>query len=184
VIHVLARPGAYLIPGQHLIRIDGPAPDDETRSALLECFSFGFDRTVEQDALLPAEQLLEIMGKALSPGINNQQTATHCVDQLFRGLAEILSRREPERIRTDAEGRVRIVAAALSHEQFILTIMRPMRQYVAGDWIATRYLLQRLDVLLTLDSARRHHDLIRAEREAIEREARASTMPEGLREVL
>lgn len=182
VIRLLARPGQYMLPGQPFLRTDSASLEPDTENALLECFSLGFDRTVEQDVLLPAEQLLEIAGKALSPGINNQQTAMLCIDQLFRGLAEILQRRRPVRLRADDHDRVRVIADSVAHEEFLRAVCAPMRQYVAGDWIATRYLLRRLDSLLEFELAEEHRKVLASEREALIDEARDTDMPAGLRE--
>ncbi len=191
-VRMLARPGDYLLPGQPLLEVNTDAVDREMRDCLLEYFSLGPERTVEQDVLLPIEQLLEVMGKALSPGINNQHTAIHCVDQLFRALAEVLARRAPCPAHQTEEGSSRIALKVVSQEELVRAVCMPIRQYIAGDWITTRYLLTRIDALLTDDRYARQatsndetgRQALAEQRDAIMAEAAESAMPTGLRESL
>jgi uncharacterized membrane protein len=145
LIEILRRPGDFAVEGQPLLRVWAPsAMAAETISGLRGTFSWGAERTPEQDAMFPAEQLVEILGKAMSPGVNGQYTALLCIDQLERVYAELLRRHEPDPYRTDEDGDVRVVAWSRSPNAFITEVAHAVRQFARGDRIVTRHLLKSL----------------------------------------
>jgi uncharacterized membrane protein len=158
VIQILKHPGEYLLRGEQLLRV-WPADkiDDALQGSLLQCFSWGSERTPNQDVLLPLHQLLEIIGRALSPGVNNQYTAVLSLNQIGRGLQELLSRQVPDARRLDEQGVVRIVAEPVSHADFLNALSGPLKQYLTGDWIASTHMLdlfRRLAALPELSASR------------------------------
>lgn len=151
VLELCKRPGDFGIAGEPLILIrSGDDIDDEVSHRLEGCFSWGNERTPNQDVLLPVRQLLEITGHALSPGINNQYTAMLCIDQLGRGLSEMLSRTVPDPERADQDGIVRVIAEPVDHEMFLAAVCGPLHQYVADDTIARRHVAGVLNRLACL----------------------------------
>lgn len=139
VIELRKRPGDFALPGEALVQVWGQeSPSDSTRRSLQNCFSWGSERTTSQDVLLPVQQLLEIAGRALSPGVNNQYIALLCIDQLGRGMHELCSRMVPDARSYDQHGQLRVIANAISHEQFLDSLARPLLQYVHDDEIACR----------------------------------------------
>lgn len=177
VLELLRRPGDFAVPGKPLLRAwPRERITDDIAASLRAAFSWGAERTANQDVLLPVEQLLEVMGKALSPGINNQFTARLCIDQLSRGLAAMLCRDIPDRERLDEDGHLRVIAQPLTHADFAAAIFGPMRQYVEGDDIATDHLLDTIAELRAMPTLRDHALLLAAESSALEhRQGRKST---------
>lgn len=170
VIDVLLRPGDFAVAGQTLIRIDGVRElDDEARQDLYESFSFGIERTQEQDVLFPVEQLLEVLGKALSPGINGQYTALLCLNQFERALAELLRRYDPSGKYYDIDGNLRLTARPVTQQEFVNLVFGPLRQYIQNDWISTQHVIKMLDRLSSMPAG--HLDL-----------AEFSSMVEAIRE--
>jgi uncharacterized membrane protein len=149
---------------------------DEIESNLHALFSWGSERTPEQDVMLPVERLLEIAGKALSPGVNNQYTAILCINQLERGLAAMLSRRVPDSRRVDANGTLRVIAEPIGHTDFVDRILRPLRQYVNGDWIATHHLVRSLGRLIAMPELRSSLEMLTDRAELVIAEAGESRM--------
>jgi uncharacterized membrane protein len=144
-LELLQRPGEFVVPGQALMRIwPDQERSDEVAQSLLDAFSWGDDRTRQQDVLFPVEQLMEILGKALSPGINGQFTALLCLNQFERAVTEILNRNEPECVHYDSAGTLRVACRPVSQQEFIEEVFLPIRQYTAGDWITSRHLLKML----------------------------------------
>jgi uncharacterized membrane protein len=151
VLELCKRPGDFGIAGEPLIHSrSGREIDTEVSRRLEGCFSWGNERNPNQDVLLPVRQLLEIAGHALSPGINNQYTAMLCIDQLARGLSEMLSRTVPDPQRADDEGIVRIIARPVDHETFLAAVCDPLHQYVADDAITRRHVADVLNRLACL----------------------------------
>ena len=68
-------------------------------------------RTPKQDFEFPIQQLVEIAVRSLSPGINDPNTATSCIQWLSAALAELARRGSPSSQPVDEAGRVRLVLA-------------------------------------------------------------------------
>jgi len=145
VIEICKRPGDFGLPGEALARIRSRKEiDDEIKGRVEGCFSWGNERTPNQDVLFPVRQLLEIIGRALSPGINNQYTALLCIDQLGRGTCEMLARAVPDPFRLDPQGDVRIIAEPVDHETFMEAVWGPLEQYARDDGIASAHVSKTL----------------------------------------
>lgn len=84
-IYVLARPGQHVLKGERLAEVSGTL-DDDTMEELSDAFTFGQQRTHEQDTEFGLNVLAEIASRALSPGINDPGTAT----QTIIALKEVL----------------------------------------------------------------------------------------------
>jgi uncharacterized membrane protein len=83
-VYVLHSPGTHVLKGQTLARIGG-RHGAEVCNALRGQFTFGPERTHEQDAAYGLTILSEIGTRALSPGINDPGTAI-AVLQRLKGL--------------------------------------------------------------------------------------------------
>lgn len=183
-VTVLKRPGEFAMTGDAFLLVDSPAAlDDQVKKQLFSLVSQGHDRTPEQDVLFSAEQLLEVLGKAMSPGINGQFTALLCLDQLHRALVALLQRRVPARQQRDAEGRIRVVARPVSHREFVEAVCLSLRQFIAGDFLVTARALGMLDQLLELTDAA-GKAAVAEQRSAVLMELKESPMPIALKENL
>jgi uncharacterized membrane protein len=151
VVELYRRPGDFAVAGRPLMRV-WPANrvSDETRQALYGIFSWGNERTREQDVMYSVEQLMEVLGKALSPGINDQYTAILCIDQFERALATLRCTYEPQSHRFDDNGNLRVVAHPVTHQEFIAELFGPLCNYVRDDWIARRHVVKMIDHLSEL----------------------------------
>jgi len=70
-----------------LMKVCGNALDDELRQKLSDAVVVGFERSADGDPRLSFELLAEIACRALSPGINDPQSAIVCIDYLGSLLA-------------------------------------------------------------------------------------------------
>jgi uncharacterized membrane protein len=99
-ITTLVAPGDFRVRGSPIMRIHGGPLDDSCVRELSGFFSWGGDRTPDQDILFSVEQLAEIAGKALSTGVNDQFTALLCIDQMERVLCAAGERCSPHAVRS------------------------------------------------------------------------------------
>jgi uncharacterized membrane protein len=163
----LVAPGAFCVPGDPIVRLHCGALDDACMRELHGLFSWGGDRTPDQDILFVVDQLAEIAGKALSTGVNDQFTALLCIDQMERAISAAAQRREPDAVRGAAGiGRVRVKHVSLPDlaDRFLV----PLRQFSCGDLLATDALLAMVENCLARrpaesplsDALRRHRDSI------------------------
>jgi uncharacterized membrane protein len=86
-IHLLARPGQYVEPGQPVLILDR-APDDAIAHALQDTVVVGGERQFDGDPRFGLIVLSEIASRALSPGINDPGTAIDVIGTSVRALAD------------------------------------------------------------------------------------------------
>lgn len=134
----------------------GDAQGDE--HALNALYVLSPYRTVTQDAAFGILQVVDIALKALSPGINDTTTAVTCVDHLAAVLARIARRQLPAAVRADADGTVRVIAAAPTFESLVGTAFDDVRRSAAENVTVLARLLDALRTVgsCTRDPARRH----------------------------
>jgi uncharacterized membrane protein len=134
VLRLEARPGDYL-PGGRIIVMAWPAErvDDKLARRIEECFAIGLQRTPAQDLFFSIHQLVEIAVRALSPATNDPFTPITVIDRLTSGLRVLAGRELPYPLRTDEDGRVRVIAPAPTFGQFLDAAFDPIRRHAAGD---------------------------------------------------
>ena len=143
LLRVEYRPGDFTSSGQSLLYA-WPAKrlTDEVIDRLRSAFIWGRQRTQRQDAPFLARELVEIAGRALSPGTNDPFTAMTCMDWLESALANMARREMPDAHRYDEDGRLRIITEPVDFEDFCETIFPPLRPYAQGDRNAALHLMQ------------------------------------------
>ncbi|SDY10778.1 DUF2254 domain-containing protein [Citreimonas salinaria] len=134
-------PGAFVVQGEIVLSAQPPRDgDDALLRRLRDCATLGSNRTDVQDLLFLSDQLVEVLGRALSPGINDPNTAMLCLNWLAAGLTAF-ARREPARpARRDDP----VLYRRVTFEEMLDRSFDQMRQYVASDRTVT---LHALDVL-------------------------------------
>lgn len=178
-IELHLRPGDFSISGRPLLSV-APASrvNDEITSSLHSAFSWGVDRTQDQDVLYPLEQLIEVLAKAMSPSMNGQYTALLCINQFERALAEKLQRAVPSSHRFDEQNTLRVVARPVTQKQFVLAVFQPIRQFIRGDWLVTRYLLNMLEQLMVMPELAHNKLLLKGAAELIREDMKGGPMLE------
>lgn len=87
-IHITQDVGAFVniyVPVMEIWKKDDL--DDDLRNELRNCFVVGSDLTEEQNLLFVVQQLVEMIARALSPGVNDPYTAINCLNWLYSGLS-------------------------------------------------------------------------------------------------
>lgn len=108
-IHLGLTVGAYVYEGDPIVAVT-PTPDGdgrELRRDVLRSFAFGSERTLQEDAGYGVLQLVDVALRALSPAINDPNTADVAVTLLGDVLFELL--RRPDAALTIEVGGRRIV---------------------------------------------------------------------------
>lgn len=135
--------------------------EEDVEQAMRECFALGAVPTEPQNLLFFVEQLVEMMARALSPGVNDPYTAINALNWLYVGLSTASGYKGGLQPRPG--GRVR--SAALDLPVLLERSVDDAMPYVADDPLACRHLLAMLDCLIreTEDPAfRRHFEETRA----------------------
>lgn len=153
VIAVDIRPGQFVIAGQAIGRI-GPAGNvsDAIEEQLLDAIVLGDERTMTQDLEFAFRAIVEVAVRALSPGVNDPNTAIACVNQLGASLAVVLKDDEPPNCVCDDEGRPRVLFDRLTIGGLVDTSFDEIRQSCGGH---VSVLIRLLEVLTTLTALSR-----------------------------
>lgn len=145
VFRLETRPGDFVSLGDSLVRI-WPAGELEKdlEERIRACFALGAKRTALQDLRFPADELVEIAVRALSPGVNDPFTAIACIDWLSNALKSFVERDTPSAGRTDAEGAVRLIASPTTFADLVIETIGTLAHHARNDPTVARHLERRL----------------------------------------
>ncbi len=134
VVCLRFRPGDFVREGDVVAELR-PAGrvDDECRRALQQALVLGVQRTPEQNATYLVDELVEILARALSPGINDPFTAMNCLDWLGAAMMAAMEGEPPDPWRYDDKGNVRLRAHPVTFEDLASAVFDQSRPYVAHD---------------------------------------------------
>ncbi|MAT04097.1 MAG: hypothetical protein CL424_03520 [Acidimicrobiaceae bacterium] len=125
---------------------DSGAPDQEAViESIRSCFALGPSRTMQQDVGFGTSQLTDIAVRALSPGINDPQTARDLIMHLGEILAELWAG-EPADTEIRADGRL-IIRSVASPEEHLRAALDPIRHYGRHDPAVMRTMADMLQTL-------------------------------------
>jgi uncharacterized membrane protein len=149
-LYVLARPGAFVGPGQPLLAASHPL-SDEDRRCLRDAFVVGRQRTFEADPRFGLIVLSEIGSKALSPGINDPGTAIDVIATAVRLLCEWSEAADLSRPEVRHP---RLHVSPVSPDEFLADALRPVARDGAGLVEVQIWIQKALAMLATKDPQR------------------------------
>jgi uncharacterized membrane protein len=167
VIRVLVRPGDFVSRGDVLAQLWSERDEicENRVDQILDAFSFGVQRTPVQDVRYGVQQLVEIAGRALSPGINDPFTAIGCTDWLADALALVARSPAPSGIRCGASGTARLVEDPIEFAELVRLSFEPVRTYGADSVVVLTHLLQAIGRLSAAAGRAQHRALLLDEAE-------------------
>ena len=149
------EPGTFTAVNRALVKVKGEGANDHDK-AIRACFIFGSDRSPTQDLFYLIDQLIDIAGRALSPGINDPFTAIACMNWLNALLTQLADREFPDPTHVDDEGKPRLVTYEVSFERYVDSVWDRLRPYVEKDRNAALAMLDSgLETLDGLPATRR-----------------------------
>ncbi len=150
IIQILHRHGHFILPAADLVRVwpKEASEDKALAEAINAHFITGPKRTQAQDLEFLINELVEIAGKALSPGINDPFTAITCIDHLGAQLSALAQRVFPSVVVRDRESRVRVVAYPVNFECLVDAAFNQIRQYGRNDAAITIRLLETIEKVI------------------------------------
>ncbi|MCM4083835.1 DUF2254 domain-containing protein [Paractinoplanes hotanensis] len=141
IVVVNRQPGESVVTGTPIAQA-WPLQD---RRALLEperealtmslhrAVTTGFERTAAQDVAFGLRQLVDVVVKALSPGINDPTTAVHGLGHVAVLMCELARRNLGPRLLCDQDGHVRVVLHRPGFAELLELAMAQPRRYGATD---------------------------------------------------
>ncbi|QPH38605.1 DUF2254 domain-containing protein [Pedobacter endophyticus] len=126
-------PGTYLLEGQEFLKVYSTKPlDDKNMDELLVFMDFYPGQPVDHNFYYGFHQLTEVALKALSPGINDPETAIlslHALSDLFLYRLN----HEPEILLRDDQKRVRIILKDRTFIELFTDCIYPVWDYGCND---------------------------------------------------
>lgn len=140
-IRLAVRPGDYLFPGA-AIGFATRAHED-TEAAVRNATALGAHRTSSADLEYAVRQLVEVAVRALSPGINDPNTAVSVLDSLGASLCDVAQVHLPTGVFA-IDGMPRLVLPAADYAGLVDAMFNMIRQNAAGK---PAVLIRMLEVL-------------------------------------
>lgn len=159
--------GDFITPSSPLLLIYSRKPISD--ALIKQCqttYAVGHKRNQEQDLDFLVNELIEIIARALSPGLNDPYTAINAFDWLHLFLQKLYSNEQPSRGRKDAEGMVRLLTPLKDLVYYAQIIFTQTRLYVSKDYNATVHVLKVLQQLRT-HTGKEYETLFDAHAEAL-----------------
>jgi uncharacterized membrane protein len=132
LLYLTAEPGDFIVKGQLLAKVYGKL-EPKVEKTIANHVVIGDERSPTQDLLYLSDQLIDIAGRALSPGVNDPQTAISCIHWLHATLAHLGHRQFSSRYRTTEHGKPVLVTKERCFETFVDSFYDQLRQYVERD---------------------------------------------------
>lgn len=147
-IEVLSKPGDHLVRQMPIATVSSVLPiGEETAKRILSAFMFGKARTPAQDVRYHFQQLTDVVGRALSPGINDPFTAINGIDVLASAL-ELLARcPRVEEQRGDDQGTPRLFVPVPKLQYILEATVGHIAIYAKDDPFVMAKLGEVLDVI-------------------------------------
>jgi uncharacterized membrane protein len=134
-------PGDFVIAGTPIARVwsveGGAGITESQRDTVTACLRravhVDYERTPAQDVAFGLRQLVDVVVKALSPGVNDPTTAVHGLGHIAALLCELSRRDLGPRLLSDDDGRVRLMLRRPDFTALLdLAVAQPCR-YGAGE---------------------------------------------------
>lgn len=128
------RPGQF-VSARDTIALIVPADsvNDKLTRKVRELIVVGPQRTNSKDVEYVVDQLVEIAIRALSPGVNDPNTAINCIDMLGGSLGIFSSREFPGNVCRDECGEPRLYMERFTDRGVIDAAFNQLRQHASGN---------------------------------------------------
>ena len=134
-VRIDVAPGAYVFAGAPLLTVwPQPALADigETQENLRRAFALGAERSLQQDLTFGFVLLEDIAVRALSPGVNDPNTAREVIPQLGEILLDVLGRPLPPNV-SDADDCQILQPWEATYEDYVRAAFAQTRRYALGE---------------------------------------------------
>lgn len=112
--------GDYLARDDLLLNVySAPEQNPKLADEINPCFSFGGQKTLEQDLRFGFKILTEVAVRALSPSLNDPYTALLCIDYIREAFKVLAQRQVPPNFHRDQKGTVRLKFKTLSFGELL-----------------------------------------------------------------
>src|SRR4029077_16453719 len=107
----------------------------------------GVRRTLMQDPEFAIAQIVEIALRAMSPGINDPNTAVTCVNWLADGLRELAQCPSRNPVHVDRSGNIRVIESVREYQYVVAAAYDPIRQVARNSPMLTIGMLNAISLI-------------------------------------
>ncbi len=160
VVQFLHPKGTYLLQGTPLLHFySSDRLDKKDIKNMMTMIDFYTGQPVEKNAFYGFHQISEVAIKALSPGINDPETAVlslHSLTNLFQKQLQC----PPQILFYDKDGKARIASKAYSFQELFMECFYPIWDYGKKDRYIQSTLLNMIQQLQQSDTGHKHEHLL------------------------
>ena len=150
-LRLLNRVGSYVYPGATIAIMTPSAAG--AQEAVRNATALGPSQTASSNPEFTVAQLVEVAVRALSPGINDPNTAMAVLDRLGAELCELAPRQLPSGVFM-RQGQVALVVPVMDYELLTEAMFGLVRQNATGSAAVLKHLLE---VLIAVAGCERDH---------------------------
>jgi uncharacterized membrane protein len=134
-IDILCQTGDFLTHGQPVMMVfsDKREISDKLKDYLASYLIFGRERSILQDIGFSTQKLVEIALRAISPGINDPNTANQCILHIGRVLAKAGEKKDGYIVYFDSDNEPRLTVPKHTFKDVIYHTFYQIRHYGKED---------------------------------------------------
>ncbi len=185
IIQLEIRCGDFITINTQLLTIYSKEPIDKTiQKQCRDVFVLSTTRNQEQDPLFLVDELVEIIARALSPGVNDPFTAITCMDWLQSSIQKISDINLPSAYRYDTENQLRIIAQSIVFPEFCELIFSRIQPYVCKDRNASVHMMKMLCALHKSSKDQEHKIIIASHANSLKNAAKECLLKDDAEKAL
>ncbi|HBJ7673245.1 TPA: DUF2254 domain-containing protein, partial [Legionella pneumophila] len=148
IMQLEAGYGTYVTEGSTLLYIYSSEKIEKLiHKQCVDAFALGHQRNQEHDIIFLIDEMVEIIARALSPGINDPFTAMTCLDWLQSTLQKISKTSQPSAYRYDTEDKLRLIAQPIAFTEFCDLIFCRVQPYVCKDRNTAIHMMEMINTI-------------------------------------
>ncbi|MFC4290982.1 DUF2254 domain-containing protein [Sphingorhabdus arenilitoris] len=153
-IHILYRPGDFVTTGDIVLIIEPNVSDNaEISEQILPCITLDIERNAHQNIYFLIDELVEILARALSPGINDPFTAIYCMNWMKAACIAVARKKPQPSAYCDDDGAIRLISRPVTFADILARCMDQSRPYTSKDRNAGLHNMKILaDIMLRTDN--------------------------------
>ncbi len=166
-VRLLVKPGDYIFPGAPIALVNPPA--EGAGKAIRVATALALNRSSPADVEFAARQIVEMAVRALSPSVNDPNTASSALDHLGSALCRMASLQLPTGVYKRNE-RVVLMVPSVSYAEIVATMLHKIRQNAAGNAAVLAHILGVLTAVASCEreptrvaTLQQHADLVLAD---------------------
>ena len=173
VVHVLFRPGQFVLRGERMASVWHPKGGSVDGVRVRQHVKFGRHRTLKQDPEFGVAQIVEIALRALSPAVNDTFTGVACVDWVGDALLVAAEAPSEESCWNDAAGKLRLRVRSVKLERLVRLGFDQIRQAGADNPAVLIRMLDTIGRIAPAMPSEAAREALHAEADAIRETAEA-----------